>query len=150
MKLSITFLFTFFMAFNVIAETCDTANSQVYPNYVSDLKSQIDTVVLFNLKFLANELKSNGIKESDISKNISAYTFTLDELHKKIAIVGIYKPNENSCDFYIYKVDGAPKGYGSYVFVRLKGNKLINLSFETSDTLFNGSQVSQLTFIGIK
>lgn len=137
------------MVFNAIAATCDKGNSQVYPNYVSALKAQVDTIALFNLKFLANELKSNGINKTDISKNISAYTFTIDELHKNIEIVGIYKPYDDNCAFYIYKVDGVTKGYGNYVFVRLIDNKLVNISFETSDTLFDGNQISQLPFTGV-
>ena len=150
LKLSITFIFVFLTTFNVSAEACDKSNSQVYPDYISALKSSKDSIFLFNLKFLASELKANGIKDENISKNISSYTLTLDEYHKTIKILGIHQPKGYNCSLYIYKTFGAPKGYGEYVFARIMSNKLINLSFETSDSLFNDIPVSQLLFTGVR
>jgi hypothetical protein len=151
-KFSIIFFFILSLPIEVKAEPCDATNSDVYLNFIFDLKKPMNPIARFNIKYLVNNLRSHGIKEDEIAERISGYTATLSQLHENIIVNSFYASNDSGCNNYIYKVTGAPIGYESYkyVAVSLVESKIINISFEANDTILDGKSFSQLPFVSIK
>jgi hypothetical protein len=149
-KLSILFSFILFFTIDVMAKPCDIDNSNVYLNFISDLKKQINPIERFNLKYLVEQLRFHGIQDDEISGRIAGYTSTIYQLHENITVIALFTPSGDRCNNYIYKVTGAPSGYENYVSVSLVDSKIVNVSFEANDTTLEGKRFSQLPFIGVK
>jgi hypothetical protein len=143
MRIFVIFVILFFSS-KSFANSCDSSNVMVYPDFISELKEQVNPIDKFNIKYLFAELKKIGLDEKEIPERVSKHMATLMTLHESNTVLAAYSTNVESCNHYIYKISNAPKGYGNYVSVSIVEGKMVGMSFEELDDIVKNTEITHI------
>lgn len=130
-------------------EDCFADRLNLLSSYYAELKSEEgNTAQFFNLKYLAGEMKSNGVGENELPGRLLGYLTEIDERQASIDMLSAYATCSGGESFVVLKgIDKQSEADGQNFFiVSFKDARITNFSEEAPNAMFNGRRLNDLGF----
>lgn len=125
-------------------DTC-VAWFEEYMSQVSEVDS--NTAKYFNLRYLSQEMKINGIPNSELATRLVKYISNIDKALSGATLISVNSTCTDNFSRLIFEIyDKFSVGKGKYIIVRLVEGKIINVSVEESGILVDNVEVESLVY----
>ncbi|WP_419811476.1 hypothetical protein [Bacterioplanoides sp.] len=109
-------------------ESCQHKREATYIRFLEEARDPNgNTAQYFNLKYLSEEMKSNGIPNDEISTRLIKYIGEYSYRHSKVSVISSHIKCEKEISRGVFKINSSSgRGYVSASYI---GGKLVGLSF---------------------
>lgn len=124
------------------------SNVYFFQDYIGQIAEiGANTAKYFNLGYLSQEMKKQGIPNEEITIRLLKYTSSIDQLLGGIELMGVNVSCASQSSRLVFKVDDKGSvGKGDYIIVRLVEGRLINVSFEELGVLLGSVKIQDLAY----
>ena len=150
MKAKIIFLVAILIAVSATAEptTCSNKRLVMFSDYLAELRkdpANSNTAQFYNLKYLSNQMIQNNIAENEVPERLINYIANLDSRYSTLNMYGynvVCSSNHARGVFQLRDINDSSQW--QYVIVRFYETKIINISLEDPQSLFEGKKIQDL------
>jgi hypothetical protein len=146
----VTIVFCLILSDPLYAEedSCYSETVGLFKDYHIQLKQpDSNTARFFNLSYLATEMKKVGVSKSEFGERLINYISNIDGSQSTVSLVSANAYCFERSARVIFRIsDKNSVVRGEFIIVRLVERKIVNVSFQTSDSMIDGMSINDIDF----